>query len=150
MKFIAQLHRILPGLFMVSVACPVVASSLAADVRPRWLGIADVVLAAVVAAGAITLSVDYRHRIADADRLAAQRVSERLLGLIPATLLLFFLVGDRLDWTVLVVGLAWRTWLLLYTLPALIAVRREAGNLPDSRSRSTPEPPGRDRAADRQ
>jgi hypothetical protein len=31
------------------------------------------------------------------------------------------LLGSRLDWTVLVVGLAWRAWLLRYTLPFLAA-----------------------------
>ena len=33
-------------------------------------------------------------------------------------LVVFFLFGDRILWTVGLVGLAWRVWLLLYTLPA--------------------------------
>ena len=33
-------------------------------------------------------------------------------------------VLDRIDWTVLVVGLAWRGWLLLSVLPVLLVMRR--------------------------
>jgi hypothetical protein len=33
-------------------------------------------------------------------------------------LLIFFLVGDRIKWDILLTGLAWRTWMLLTILPA--------------------------------
>jgi hypothetical protein len=34
-------------------------------------------------------------------------------------------LGSRVNWTVLVIGLAWRAWLLLYTLPFLaVALER--------------------------
>jgi hypothetical protein len=36
-------------------------------------------------------------------------------------LALFFVFGDRITWNVLLPGLAWRAWLLMYTLPAAIA-----------------------------
>ena len=50
-----------------------------------------------------------------------------IFGIIPALLIVFFIAGDRIEWRVLVIGLAWRGWLLLYTLPYLIsAVRRTA------------------------
>ena len=42
--------------------------------------------------------------------------------MIPVLLIGFFIAGDRIDWQVLIVGLAWRGWLLLYTLPYLISV----------------------------
>jgi hypothetical protein len=41
---------------------------------------------------------------------------------IPVLLICFFIAGDRIDWQALIVGLAWRGWLLLYTLPSLISV----------------------------
>ncbi len=38
-----------------------------------------------------------------------------------ALLVLFFVVGDHIRWHVLLPGLAWRAWLLMYSLPAAIA-----------------------------
>jgi hypothetical protein len=32
------------------------------------------------------------------------------IGGVPLLLVLFFIARQRVDWTVLVVGLAWRTW----------------------------------------
>jgi hypothetical protein len=93
---------------------------------PRWLGVADVTVAVLLATSAIYVAARCRHDVSDADRLAALRGTQVLLGLIPALLILFFLVGNGIDWIVLVMGLAWRGWLLAYTLPYLMAVRREA------------------------
>jgi hypothetical protein len=56
------------------------------------------------------------------DRLIAFRVSQALFSVIPVLLIVFFIAGDRIDWQVLIVGLGWRRWLLLYTLPYLISV----------------------------
>ena len=56
------------------------------------------------------------------ERLIAFRVSQSLFSVIPVLLTGFFVAGDRIDWQVLIVGLAWRGWLLLYTLPYLISV----------------------------
>lgn len=47
--------------------------------------------------------------------------------MIPIRLIGFFIAGDRIDWQVLIVGLAWRGWLLLYTLPSLISVTTDTG-----------------------
>jgi hypothetical protein len=56
----------------------------------------------------------------------------------PALLIVFFVVGERTDWRVLVIGLAWRGWLLLYTLPYLISATRtrRAGESADRAARS--------------
>jgi hypothetical protein len=42
-------------------------------------------------------------------------------------LVLFFLAGDRIAWNIGLVGLAWRAWLLLYTLPAWYTALRTTG-----------------------
>ena len=39
-------------------------------------------------------------------------------------LLVFFLWGDRIAWKYCLVGLVWRAWLLLYSLPAWVTVSR--------------------------
>ena len=44
-------------------------------------------------------------------------------------LVLFFLLADRVQWDVLLIGLAWRAWLLLYALPFWLQAWREQ---PDS------------------
>jgi hypothetical protein len=45
-------------------------------------------------------------------------------ALVPLMLVAMWLNADGLLWNVLLVGLAWRMWLLLYVLPAAIAVWR--------------------------
>ena len=45
-----------------------------------------------------------------------------LAGLLPVLLVVFFLAGDRVRWEILLVGLAWRIWFLIYTLPAWLAL----------------------------
>ena len=76
--------------------------------------------AALVATRARSLATD-RHRA------RAFRVSQGLFAVIPVLLVAFFLLGDRVDWTVLVIGLAWRAWLVLYTLPFLLAALETDG-----------------------
>ena len=47
----------------------------------------------------------------------------RSLGSVPLVLFVgFLLVGDRLDWDVLLVGLGWRAWLLISVFPARLAL----------------------------
>jgi hypothetical protein len=62
-----------------------------------------------------------RGKITDADQIRAFGISQIVSGVIPLLLIVFFVFGDRIDWRVLVIGLAWRGWLLLYTLPYLIS-----------------------------
>ena len=66
-----------------------------------------------------------RHVVSDRDRLSALRITRAVVNVIPVLLLVFFLAGTRVDWTVPVIGLAWRGWLLIYTLPFLAAALSE-------------------------
>ena len=45
----------------------------------------------------------------------------------PVLIAAYFVVGSRLNWTVLVIGLAWRIWLLLYSMPYLVAASQTSG-----------------------
>ena len=89
----------------------------------RLVVIANGSLALVVTAMAVASRT--RLGVSDAHRLAALRVTRAVVNVIPVLLIVFFLAGPRVDWTVLVVGLAWRGWLLLYTLPFLMAALGE-------------------------
>jgi len=47
----------------------------------------------------------------------------RVTGAVPLLLLvIFFLAGPDVRWDILLVGLAWRGWLLMYSLPAMLAM----------------------------
>ena len=114
------------ALFAVSTAFPVVAGVLNTARPPRWLGIADVVCAALLFGAAAMVATRSRSAVTDHQRLSAFRISQAVVSLIPALLAAYFILGSRVDWTVLVIGVAWRAWLLLYTLPFLLTALRRS------------------------
>ena len=117
-----SLGRVCILLFAVSTAFPVVAGFRNTDTPSRWMGLADVGVAALLLTVAFTVASRARRKVSDTDRLIAFRISQALFSVIPVLLIGFFIAPDRIDWQVLIVGLAWRGWLLLYTLPYLISV----------------------------
>lgn len=117
-----SLGRLCFLLFAVSTAFLVVAGVRNTETPSRWLGLADVGVAALLVTVAFTVTSRARSKVSDTDRLIAFRVSQALLSVIPVLLIAFFIAGDRINWQVLIVGLAWRGWLLLSTLPYLISV----------------------------
>jgi len=112
------LRRITAVLFVVSSLFPVVAGLLAAN-PPRWLGIADVIVAALLAAGALTLAGRAGHITSEADLASGFRLVRFVAYGIPCLLVLFFLAGSRVNWQVMVIGLEWRAFLLVMVAPAL-------------------------------
>jgi hypothetical protein len=109
-------------MFVLSSAFPLIASFMHVDNRPRWLGVADVVVAAMLAMASFATAARTQALVSDVDRAAAFRALSRLASAIPVLLAAYlFVFGETLDWTVLVVGLGWRAWLLLVILPNLVA-----------------------------
>ena len=117
------LGRACVALFALSTAFPVVAAALNADPPLRWLGVADVAVAAMLVGVAVVLSARARRAVTARHRLAAFRASRGVAAAIPVLLAAYFVLGARVNWPVLVIGLAWRAWLLVHTLPALAAAR---------------------------
>ena len=115
------------ALFALSTAFPLVAGFLGAGDKPRWLGVADVAVVAVTFAAAALVATRGRAIATDRHRAQAFRVSQVVLALIPILLVAFFALGQRVDWTVLVIGVAWRGWLFVYTLPFLLATLERDG-----------------------
>ena len=108
-------------LFTVSTAFPIIASLLPATSISTTLGALDVLVAAVVAVLGLAIESAARDRVGDDDRRIAWQVV-RVLATIPLLLLIvFFVRADIVRWDVLLVGLAWRTWLLLWVLPSVVA-----------------------------
>lgn len=112
--------------FVISTAFPVLASIVPAANLPKWVGWLDVSLAAILVGVAFLMGRGERISITGETALAIVR-AYRLLPIVPVALLaLFFSVGDRLNWSVLVIGFAWRFSLLAYLLPEGIVALRGA------------------------
>jgi hypothetical protein len=83
---------------------------------PLWCGVLDVSLALTSIYTSAVLRAR-RDRYPAADRFR-QQYGARLIssGLPSAVLLALWLIRDRLDWNVLLPGLAWRLFFVLYLL----------------------------------
>jgi len=109
-------------LFGVSTAFPVAASLLPPSGIPTAFGLIDVVLAGLVILLGLAIESAVRDQVTDDDRRIAWGVV-RLLANVPLLLLIvFFIRADIVRWDVLLVGLAWRTWLLLWVLAPVVAM----------------------------
>jgi len=85
---------------------------------PKWWGMLDVGLAFTLAIFAFVIlglapGAPTRHAV-DASYRAYRFLIHGILPL----LLVFFFFGDHVVWINCLTGLAWRTWLLLFTLPS--------------------------------
>ena len=118
------LARVSRALFAVSVVFPIVGGLFVASPPPRWLGIADVGIAAALVGSTAVVVARVRRSVTEHDRLRAFRISQIVVGVVPVLIALYFVAGSRVNWTVLVIGLAWRAWLFLYSAPYLVAAFR--------------------------
>ena len=107
------------ALFVLSSGFPVVAGF--GRRAPRWLGAVDVAVAALLVLAAFAVVTRMRGRVDDRHRARAFALVSGVSSLIPVLLLVFFTLGDRVDWTVLVIGLIWRGWLFIQVVPSLVA-----------------------------
>lgn len=113
-------------LFIVSTAFPVAASLMPEDAISRVMGVLDVTVAFVLVATGITIVSRTPPATAETERRAVGWY--RHAGIVPIVLLItFFLAGSHVRWDILLIGLAWRAWLLMYTLPATLGLLRSEG-----------------------
>jgi fumarate reductase subunit C len=119
-------------LFGLSVTLLVWASTLAVAIAPgtlSWQGIVDVVSAFILVILGAVLTVRANALVGRSTHRLAYGVATLL---VPLMLVGMWLNARRLLWDVLLGGLAWRSWLLLYALPAAIAVWRPQRRRSDS------------------
>ena len=121
---LATLPATSAALFAISTAFPVVASLLPDDDPPRWLGVADVGVAAALVAVGLFLVSKHPDAVRGANAVTALAVLRGAATAFLVLLVVFFLAGDTLKWHVLLPGLAWRAWLFALALPAWLASRR--------------------------
>lgn len=115
--------------FFISSVFPVAAAlSKETGSFPKLWGILDVGIAfvlVILAFAIVTLTIGI---VSKEDEEKSYRAYRVLIHGILAMLVVFFLFGDRIIWINCLTGFAWRTWLLLYGLPAwLTALRGTVG-----------------------
>ena len=112
------------GLFVVSVALPIIASLYPAELLPQWVGIFDVGLALMLVVMGVLIDAATRAKVDNAVVQVGYRIYRNAAVLPLVLLVVFFLAGEAIKWNVLLPGLAWRTWLILYAVPALLVAWR--------------------------
>ena len=113
--------------FCISSAFPVIAGlSKNTASFPKWWGMLDVGIAFVLAILAFVILALANGRVNKQAEDASYRAYRVLTHGILAIIIIFFLFGDRVTWSNCLTGLAWRTWLLLYSLPAWFTALRGA------------------------
>jgi hypothetical protein len=105
--------------FLISLVFPVVAGFVHdRDAWPKWWGVLDVAIAFGLATLVLMVLGVTRGKSGKRGDAASFRAYRILIHAIFALMLVFFLAGDRIEWSNCLLGFAWRYWLLLYFLPA--------------------------------
>jgi len=108
-------------LFISSLLFPLAASTVLADPPATWIGVADV----AVAAALVLLGMTFVSRAPSPHAASAQALMvsafRGLANVVLLLLVVYFVAGEHVRWSVLLVGLAWRAWLLVFVLPGWIA-----------------------------
>ena len=112
--------------FLVSTVFPF-GAGLSKDTSrlPAWWGTADVTTAFLLALLAMAVLALGQSRITKSVEEKTYRVYRVLIHGIFVLLVIFLFFGSRIVWSQCLSGIAWRSWLLLYSLPAWIALYRE-------------------------
>jgi hypothetical protein len=120
-------------MFCVSTVFPVIAA-IFPDVAAlsSTVGVLDGILAFALVILAMVLHVRTQGKVTKEAHDAAYRDYRVLIHAIMVLLVVFFLFGDRVAWNIGLVGLAWRAWLLLYTLPAWYTALRSSSAYPQA------------------
>ncbi len=109
------------ALFVVSTAFPVAAGLVHSPNPHPLVGYLDVALAAVLFGLVLLLDGAPRGDCPPAVILASYHGYRLLSTLALVLVAAFFVAGDRVALDILLPGLAWRTWLFVYGLPALVS-----------------------------
>ena len=110
--------------FAISTAFPVLALFGGPYGLPSYVGILDVGVAGIAIVAGLTLESRAREHVTESDRATAWRWLRAVATLMLGLLALFF-IAPRFAWDVLAIGLVWRTWLLVWAMPALVASLRQ-------------------------
>ena len=113
------------AIFVVSSVFPVGAGlAKNPEAFPNWWGRLDVGIAFFLAALALVVMALAGSKFSKPVEDATYRAYRVIIHGLWMMLVVFFLWGDRITWKYCLVGLAWRAWLVLYSLPAWVTVAR--------------------------
>ncbi len=112
--------------FLISAVFPL-GAGLSHDTSrfPHWWGTADVTIAFLVALLALAVLGIGQSRINKRVEELTYRAYRILIHGIFVLLVCFVFFGRYIVWSQCLSGIAWRSWLLLYVLPAWISIYRE-------------------------
>jgi hypothetical protein len=121
------------GLFGISLTFPLLASTLTPALFPQWFGVLDVAFAFAFMLTMALINAASGGQITQHTVHLSYRIYRGAASLLLVLLVIFFVAGDRIGWSILLPGLAWRMWLLVYFLPAWLTVweRHKATGKPD-------------------
>lgn len=129
--------RVAAGLLVCSTAFPVAASLDLAE-PSRWVGVLDVAVAFILVAAGIGINARAPSAFDPWVIAAAFRIYRHGATLFLMLLVAFFLAGDRITWSILLPGLAWRGWLAVWVLPCALMLWRQGRMAPGSRYPTRP------------
>jgi len=123
------------AVFLISLVFPI-GAGLSKDTSafPKWWGLMDVTLAFMLGCLTVVIFVLAHGKVTSRAEAASYRVYRQLIHIIFVLLLVFLVFGDQITWINGLPGLAWRAWLLLYSLPTWFVV---FDNSPKSAQRTT-------------
>ncbi len=111
--------------FLISAVFPIGAGlSRNTESFPHWWGALDVDTAFFLAVLALAVLAIGQSRITKQVEQETYRAYRILIHGIFALMVVFVFFGGRIVWSQCLSGIAWRSWLLLYVLPAWIAAYR--------------------------
>lgn len=98
-------------------------ASVSPERGPLWLGIIDGLLAFILVFTMAAISRIARGTIAPQTLARSYQIGIYLPAVLFAAL---WVLRDHFDWNILFPGLAWRTWLILFILPAILGLWKTA------------------------
>ena len=111
--------------FFISLTFPLTATlAKNTEAFPSWWGILDVMISFILASRAFAIAGLAQGKVDKQAEETSYRAYRILHHGIFVLILAFFLFGDRIVWINGLPGIAWRSWLLLYCLPAWFTALR--------------------------
>ena len=92
-----------------------------------FAGSLDVITAIMSFIAFALLSLAVEHQQNPAAHIKTAKLIQYLSS-VPLLLLVLFFIGVRVKWDILLIGLAWRYWLLITALPFIIAALYKGSN----------------------
>lgn len=116
------LVRLAAALFGVSTLFPVVAAVAPEGWLPSWVGTVDVALAVALIILMLVLLSWAGQNIHSRVKQFSFEVYRVVASLLIVGLVAYFIFGDHIHWSILLVGVAWRAWVFVFSLPSALMI----------------------------